>query len=107
MTPGERQIASWPKKTSFHDAHERRAYLRMVQVASRLIDDATLLQRGRAFLERHSRGDPHQRAAYEVWDRLLEAAPEEIARALLADTEEGALLRDTAPVFVVIPSPLP
>ena len=105
MTRGQRLVASLPLKRSFYDAHERRAYLRMVEVARRIVDDESLVQRGRAHLERFARNDARQAHAYRAWSSLLLRPPEDIARALLADDDRGATLRDTAPVFVVISAP--
>jgi hypothetical protein len=105
MTRGEQLARALAQKTAFYDAHERRAYARMVEVAGRLIDDPTLIDQGRTFLERFTRHDPHQRTAYRTWDQLLTSSVTEIARQLLEDTERGAWLRDTAPVFVALPAP--
>ena len=102
MTPGQHLVRSLPLKRSFYDAHERRAYLRMVEVAACIVDDPGAIERGRAHLERFGGHDPRQADAYSIWSKLLGAPPEGIARALLADDERGATLRDTAPVFVVI-----
>ncbi|HWF01794.1 MAG TPA: hypothetical protein VG248_18490 [Caulobacteraceae bacterium] len=102
MTPGQRLIRSLPLKRSFYDAHERRSYLRMMEVGACIIDDDGAIERGRAHLERFARRDSRQADAYRVWTELLRSPPEEIARALLADDDHGATLRDTAPVFVVI-----
>jgi hypothetical protein len=104
MTSGERFVRSLPLKTTFYDSHERRAYLRMVEVAKRIVDDKALVDRGRAFLERFVRNDPHQTDAYRVWRELLRAPPRTIARELLADSGSGASLRDTAPVFIAFSS---
>lgn len=43
--------------------------------------------------------DPHQRVHAEMWRAMLRLPPREIARALVADTERGQLLRETRPVF--------
>jgi hypothetical protein len=102
MTRGQRLVRSLPLKRSFYDAHERRAYLRMVEIAAAIIDDASAIDRGRAHLERFTRQDPRQSDAYRDWTSLLQSAPPDIVRALLADDERGAWLRDSAPVFVVI-----
>jgi hypothetical protein len=72
----------------------------MVEVATRIVDDYALIDRGRAFLERFVRDDPHQAVAYRVWSELLHASAQTIARELLADDARGALLRESAPVFV-------
>jgi len=102
MTRGQRLIGSLRIKDRFYDAHERRSYLRTVEVAKRIVDDPSLIEEGRDYLERFVRDDPHQRGGYELWTETLQLPPEEIARRLLSDTENGAELRNTAPVFVVI-----
>jgi hypothetical protein len=66
------------------------------------VDNPDLIARARLFLERHVRPDPHQRVAYETWCHLLKQSPEVIARALLEDSDTGAELRGSAPVFVVL-----
>jgi hypothetical protein len=53
-------------------------------------------------MERHMRHDPGQARSYAVWKSLLKLEPQEIAQRLLADTPEGAFLRETRPVFVVL-----
>ena len=100
MTRGQRLIGSLPLKTSFYDSHERRSYVRLTEVAARIVDDNALIGRGRDFLDRFVRDDPHQAAAYQAWVELLRAPAESIARELLADSPRGAALRDSAPVFV-------
>ncbi len=102
MTPGQRLVRSLPLKRSFYDAHERRAYLRMMEVAACIVDDGGAIERGRAHLERFARSDSRQADAYGAWIELLRSPPKDIARVMLADDERGATLRDTAPVFVVI-----
>ncbi len=100
MSHGERLIAGACLKQHFHDAHERRAYLRAVETAKRLADDPTLLQPGRTFAERFMRMDPHLSPYYALWLDLLSKDALSVARSLIEDSEQGALLRDTSPVFV-------
>jgi hypothetical protein len=100
VTRGQHLVKSLPLKTSFYDSHERRSYVRMMEVAARIVDDSSLTNRGRDFLERFVRDDPHQAVAYRAWVELLRGPPETIARELLADSPRGAALRDSAPVFV-------
>ncbi len=102
MSRGDQFVGALPLKQRFYDAHERRQYLRMVEVAKRIIDEPSLIAAGHAFLERFVRDDPHQSLAYQNWSQTLRLSPEEIARLMLADNENGAALRDTAPVFAVI-----
>jgi hypothetical protein len=99
MTAGERFIASLPLKERFYDAHERRAYQRSLEVARRIIDDPSLLDRGRAFLERFVRNDIRQRQSYQLWVATLGLGAETVARRLVADDERGERLRESAPVF--------
>jgi len=95
-----------PLKTQFHDAHERRAYLRTLEIARRILADPKLLKRGRDYLDRFVRDDPHQRRVYELWIDALRQKPERLVLELVADTERGAHLRETAPVFSVIEADL-
>jgi hypothetical protein len=103
MTKGERFLASLPLKTNFYDRYEKRSYLAAREVARRILNEPSLLEAGREYLERFMRSDPHQALHYELWNRLLRLPPEEIVWRLLEDSERGALLRDTYPVFVVLP----
>ena len=103
MTPGEQFVDKLPRKVRFYDLNERRTYEVTRAVAARLVDDPGLVEAGRQYLERHMRGDPAQGRAVAIWQRLLRRSADEIARMLLEDTAEGALLRDTQPVFCVLP----
>ena len=71
-------------------------------VAERLMADGSLIEEGRRYLDRHMRDDPGQQRYYRLWSKLLDLGPEAIASRLLADSAEGALLRDTRPVFYVV-----
>ena len=102
MTRGQHLIGSLRLKERFHDAHDRRSYLRMVEIAKRIVDDPSLVQRGREYLDRFIRNDPHQQSNCRLWDETLRLPSEEIARQLLSDTPRGAELRESAPVFTVI-----
>jgi hypothetical protein len=102
MTEGERFVGSLPAKTDFHDRSKRRSYAFTQAVATRLVDDPTLIGNGQAYLERHMRGDPRQSRYYAMWTELLQQDVTVIARRLLEDSPEGDLLRDTQPVFVVL-----
>lgn len=103
MTEGERFVSSLPVKRGFHDLSKRRSYDVTRRVAAHLIDDPALVENGRAYLERHVRPDPAQARYYELWMDLLCQDVRQIARQMLADTSQGDLLRDTQPVFLVIP----
>lgn len=102
MKNGEQWVGSVGLKDRFRDAHERRSYLRAVHVARRIVDDPSLLDAGRVFLDRFVRDDPRQSAGYALWLRTLELAPGDIALRLIEDSEAGEALRDSAPVFAVI-----
>jgi len=91
-------------KRSFRDAYERRAYLRAFLLAKRLLEHPELVERGRTYLERFMKDDPRQRQVYRLWMDTLRLPPEQIAMGLLADNPRGAVLRESAPVFVVIPA---
>jgi hypothetical protein len=97
---GDQLIAEVNLKRRFHDAHERRAYARAVETAKRIVDDPALVERGRHFAERFMRPDPHMARYYEMWSKLLDEDPGTIARSLIEDSQRGALLRDSSPVFV-------
>lgn len=90
------------RKTRFHDAHDRRAYDRAVEIAARVLDDPSLLSQARAYLDRFMRADPRQARAYGLWLDALAGGAEHVALALIADDERGAYLRETAPVFTTI-----
>ncbi|QCI67583.1 hypothetical protein [Phreatobacter stygius] len=101
MTRGERFVAQLPEKTYFHDRNERRGYEVTRLVAARLIDHPELVQHGRAYMERHMKTDPSQRAYYRMWQHLLRHDIGKVVRDLLEDSDKGSLLRDTQPVFYV------
>ena len=90
------------QKTRFHDAHDRRAYARAVEIAARVLEDPSLLSQGQAYLDRFVRIDPRQARAYALWQDVLAGGAEHVALALIADDERGAYLRETAPVFTVL-----
>lgn len=92
------------RKVSFRDAHERRGYLRAMEIAKRIVDDPAIVQNGKAYLERHVRPDPHQERYYRLWRSIISLAPEEIAAVLLEDSDRGGEVRNSAPVFVVLGS---
>jgi hypothetical protein len=90
-------------KREFRDGYDFRAYARAILLARRLLEKPDLVRRGRSFLERHVRTDPHQKRIYELWTETLQLPVDELVGRFLADDERGAALRETAPVFVVIP----
>jgi hypothetical protein len=89
-------------KRAFRDKHDRRAYLRAYILGKRLLENPALLEKGRVFLERFVKGDPRQRHIYALWMEALSHPVDEVVARLLADNEQGAALRETAPVFVVV-----
>lgn len=91
-------------KQEFRDSHERRAYLRAYLLGRRLVENPALLARGRIFLDRFVKGDPRQRRTYAMWSEALALPVEKLVIELLADDTRGAALRETAPVFVVVPA---
>jgi hypothetical protein len=86
-------------KTSFRDRHERLKYLKACETARRIVLEPGLIEQARGFLERAMAPDPHQRAYTVMWRELLMLPPEQIAAALVEDSDRGQLLRDTSPVF--------
>jgi hypothetical protein len=86
-------------KTRFHDRHERIDYLKVCEVARRIIADPSLIDTARRFVEAALLPDPHQRKYGLMWRDLLAKPASEIAAALVEDTERGQLLRETRPVF--------
>lgn len=106
MTRGELFVESLPKKVRFYDRNERRSYELTRAVAARLIDEPTLVQQGLAHARRHMSSDDYHSEYFLVWEELLLRDVGDIARQLLEDSPRGALLRDTQPVFCVLPSEL-
>jgi hypothetical protein len=90
-------------KTRFRDRYELRAYVRALLLAKRLLENPELVAQGEAYLERFVRNAPHQRRIYATWREMVRLPARQLVSALLADNEMGASLRETAPVFVVIP----
>lgn len=104
MSTGDDFLQATPLKTRFYDRYEERAYARAVTIARGIVERPDSVALAVSFIDKHFRSDPQQKAAYQVWSKLLREPPEEIARALLEDSEQGAELRGSAPVFVVLPS---
>ncbi len=90
-------------KCEFRDRYELRSYVRAVLVAERLLAAPELIERGRAYLDRFVKDDPRQRDIYRLWTEVLQLPIAELAGAMLADDPRGTTLRETAPVFEVIP----
>ena len=83
------------------DRNKRRSYELACFIAAKLVDDPSLIENGRKYLEQHVKHDPKQKRYYDLWSALLNARPDEIAARLVALNAEGDLLRDTRPVFYV------
>ena len=102
MRESEAFIRSLPLKRRFHDRNELRRYEIALVAAAKLIDDPAIRQNGLDYMERHMSADPTQVRYYALWKDLILRDPKEIVRELLADTDRGALLRETRPVFYVL-----
>lgn len=86
-------------KTAFRDRHDRVDYLKAREVARRILADPSLLESGRAFVERFVLPDEHARPHGERWLALLDEGAERVAALLVEDSPEGQLARETRPVF--------
>lgn len=82
-----------------YDDNKRRCYVKLADAMRRAKNDASMIDDARAFVRKFMLSNPRQRAYGERWMEVLDLPVDEIARLLLADTPEGDLLRDTAPVF--------
>jgi hypothetical protein len=91
-----------PKRV-FRDRAEVRAYERAILLTKRLLDDPTLVERARAYLNRFVSKDPNQKRAYDLWIVMLATPLERFVPQFLADNEDGAYLRETVPVFTIVP----
>jgi hypothetical protein len=86
-------------KTRFHDRHDRIDYLKVCEIARRIVREPLLIAAARDFVEAAMVADPHQGVYAGMWRDVLKLPPSEIAAALVADTARGQLLRETRPVF--------
>jgi len=102
MHESEAFIQSLPLKRQFYDRNERCRYEIALVTAAKLIDDPATLKNGSEYMERHMSADSAQARYYALWKELISRDPKEIVRELLADTDRGALLRETSPVFYVL-----
>ncbi len=91
------------RKRTFRDSHDFRSYVRALLLAKRLLERPDLVARGQSYLERHVKADPHQTRIYKLWTDALQLPVDDLIDRFLTDDERGATLRETAPVFVVIP----
>jgi hypothetical protein len=83
----------------FHDRSKKLTFLKLQAAMARASNDKSLIEEARAYVRTFMLTDPHQRVYAELWLNLLDRPIAEIAARLLADSPEGELLRDTAPVF--------
>ncbi len=95
---------SWiqPQIKRFWDRNQKLRYLMALEIARQIVERPELIERGRRYIDqRLSTG--HQTRPYDLmWRKVLERPAEEIGRRLIADTDEGDMLRASAPVFKVI-----
>jgi hypothetical protein len=103
LTPGEQFVDSLPKKTRFYDRNERRSYELTREIAARLVDDPSLLKNGLAYAKRHMSSASFPPRYLAMWEEYLRQDITSIVRGLLEDSPRGALLRDTQPVFCILP----
>jgi len=76
------------------------------QAIARLRGDARLLEQARGTLQRwrQQRGDTRSDAYLDQWARLLEGGVDEVERAVCAEDERAATLRNASPLgFVLSP----
>jgi hypothetical protein len=85
--------------TRFHDRHEWIDFLKVREVARRIVADPSMIDDARRFVETHMVPDPHQRTYALMWVELLRLPAEQIAAALIEDSARGRLLRETSPPF--------
>jgi hypothetical protein len=83
----------------FHDRHEWIDYLKVCEVARRIVSDPSMIADAQSFVATRMLPDPHQRDYAHIWQELLTRPPSEIAAALTEDSPHGRLLRETRPVF--------
>jgi hypothetical protein len=86
-------------KTRFYDRHERLDYLKVCEVARRIVADPSLIESARRFVETAMLPDPHRHKYGLIWRELLAKPASEIAAAVIEDGEGGQLLRETRPLF--------
>lgn len=95
---------SWiqPQVSRFHDRNQQINYMLAVETARRIVLNPALIAQGRAHIERRLRSFPATRQYDLMWLQVLDCPPEEIARRLIADNDQGDQLRASRPVFEVI-----
>ena len=94
-------------KTEFYSKQHRDKYRLVCEVAKLIRADPSLLQRGRDWLEKHLKDNTHSQRYYRMWVGILDTmSADQVADLLEGDTPESDLIRDTSPVFVVLPNKL-
>ena len=84
----------------FWDKNKRNVYIKLQEMMRRAQSDPSLIETARIYVQENMLSEEsHQRKYGEMWMEILDLPVEQIAQRLLADTPEGDLLRDTAPVF--------
>jgi hypothetical protein len=104
MREGESFVQGLPRLTRFYDRSKFWAYELARLTAAKLIDNPSLIEDGRVFIDRHIRPDPHQAIYFKMWLDILGKDVREISRLILEDSPHGEWLRDTMPIFYV-PTP--
>ena len=87
----------------FHDRNSRYSYLVACAVARRIEADPTLIEAGRAHLDRFSRDDPSESAGVRLWTALLDEGAAAVAARLVERTARADYARQTAPSFGALP----
>lgn len=88
----------------FHDTSKRIDYALVEEVCRRLRADPGLVEAGRHDFERGLGRDPWRVAEREAWRALLGQPVDVICDALLALTWHGQMLRESRPLFCVLPA---
>jgi hypothetical protein len=90
--------------TGTRHAKFKHALLR--EVCERLRRDPALVANGRRYIERFMAPDPRMAEYYALWREVIELPVDTICDRLRAETPEGEALRDSCPVFTVLPQEL-
>ncbi len=73
------------------------------ETCSRILDNPSLIENGRQHMQQFMAKDVRMSKYYRLWQSVIDLPPAEMCRRLLADTPEGDALRDSSPVFIVLP----
>lgn len=88
----------------FHDVSKRIDYALVEEVCRRLRADPSLVEEGRRDFERGLARDAWRVEEREAWRALLDEPVDTICEALLARTWHGQMLRESRPLFCVLPA---